>query len=382
MSRLRATAKSGFTLIELLVVMLIISVLIALLIPAVNSARQAARSTQSKNNLKQIGLAMNLFQSAKNYFPPCNEFPKEPVGTNMDGWSVHALLLPFLEQQVIHDEIDYTRNYNYYVDDQTSPASTAPYFVMADGSTSKLGAMRVPTYISPAEPRDEAREGKHYPVNYGMNLGTWFVYDPETGEGGNGAAYPNSRLRDGAFSDGLSSTLAFAEVKGWQPYFRNTGASHTTLQAAIPNDPIDSTAAAAVAELGALLGSPENLKTNSGHTEWLDGKAHQIGFTTVFGPNQKVLLADADGSINTGGTGAIDVDWTNWQEGKGLVGTTPVLTPTYAAVTARSYFPGVVNAVMMDGSVRAIDDGIHIGIWRAISTRNGKEKLPNEFNQN
>jgi len=383
MSRLKSPIKSGFTLIELLVVMLIISVLIALLIPAVNSARQAARSTQSKNNLKQIGLAINVFQAAKAYFPPSSEFAEEPFGANVDGWSIHTLLLPYLEQQVIFDEIDYTRNYNYYVDNQTGPpATTAPLFLMADGTSVKLGAMRIPTYISPAEPRDEIREGKHYPVNYGVNLGTWFVYDPVTGEGGNGAAYPGSRLRDGAFTDGLSSTMAFAEVKAWQPYFRNTGAGHSTLQAAIPNDTLDLSPTAAVAELGALLGSPESLKTNSGHTEWIDGRAHQIGFTTVFRPNQKVLLANADSSINTGGTGTFDCDWNNWQEGKGLNQSTPTTTPTYAAVTARSYFSGVVNVSMMDGSVRTIDDNIHIGVWRAISTRAGKEKLPNDFNQN
>src|SRR6187399_1275191 len=97
MSRRKLTS-SGFTLIELLVVMLIISVLIALLIPAVNSARQAARSTQSKNNLKQIGLASNLFHSAKGYFPPSCEFPTEITGNDANGWSAQVLILPYLEQ--------------------------------------------------------------------------------------------------------------------------------------------------------------------------------------------------------------------------------------------------------------------------------------------
>jgi hypothetical protein len=207
------------------------------------------------------------------------------------------------------------------------------------------------------------------------------VYDPVTKTGGNGAAYPNSRLRDAAFTDGLGNTLAFAEVKAWQPYWRNTGADNTALKDAIPNATLNLSPTAAVAELGALLGTPEGLKT-SGHTEWLDGRAHHAGFTTVFRPNQKVLLADADKSINTTGAGAIECDWTNWQEGKGLNAATPVTTPTYAAVTARSYFAGGVNVAMMDSSVRTIDDNIHIGVWRAISTRAGQEKLPNGFNQN
>jgi prepilin-type N-terminal cleavage/methylation domain-containing protein/prepilin-type processing-associated H-X9-DG protein len=378
-------ARRAFTLVELLVVMLIIAVLIALLIPAVNSAREAARSTQSRNNLRQMGLASNVFQSQKTYYPPSSEFADEPSGSNVDGWSIHTLLLPYLEQKIVFQEIDYTRNYNYYVDDQVGPpATTAPLFTLADGTTSKLGALRVPTYISPAEPRDEAREGKHYPVNYAVNIGTWFVYDPITKTGGNGAAYPNSRLRDGSFQDGLGNTLAFAEVKAWQPYFRNTGKDHTALQNAIPNATLNVAPTAASAALGGLLtgaAPEETLKTNSGHTEWIDGRAHQVGFTTVFRPNHKVLIANANGSINATGTGAIDCDWTNWQEGKGLNQTTPTTTPTYAAVTARSYFSGSVNVAMMDGSVRSIDDNIHIGVWRALSTRAGQEKLPNSVNQ-
>src|SRR5690349_19673489 len=94
----RKPTSSGFTLIELLVVMLIIAILMGLLIPAVNSARQSARSTQSKNNLKQIGLAFHLFQSAKGYFPPSGEFPLENTGADANPWSAQALMLPYLEQ--------------------------------------------------------------------------------------------------------------------------------------------------------------------------------------------------------------------------------------------------------------------------------------------
>ena len=134
------------------------------------------------------------------------------------------------------------------------------------------------------------------------------------------------------------------------------------------------------ADLGALVGTPESLKL-TGHTEWVDGRVHHVGFTTVFRPNQKVLLANSDNSLNTTATGTIDCDWTNWQEGKDGNLTTPSTTPTYAAITARSYFASVVNVAMMDGSVRPIEDQINIGVWRAISTRAGNEKLPNNFSQ-
>jgi prepilin-type N-terminal cleavage/methylation domain-containing protein len=373
----------GFTLIELLVVMLIIAVLMGLLIPAVNSARQSARSTQSKNNLKQIGLAANMFQAAKGYFPPSCEFPLENTGVDANGWSIHVLILPYLEQSGVHSDIDFTQNYQ--------SAATAQV-VTADGKTMMLAAARIPSYISPGEPRDEPRLDangvpNHYPVNYGVNLGTWFVFDPVTRNGGNGAAYPGSRLRDSAFKDGLSNTLSFAEIKAWSHYARNTGKTIADLDTALPNANFDPTVTTAsmITGLGSLIsGGSTTVAVGTGHSEWVEGRAHHTGFTTVFRPNQKVMLGQSGStpSLNTTGTGDLDIDWTNWNEGKGMGGTTPTTSPTYAAVTARGYFDGIVNVSMMDGSVRSIDDHISLGVWRAISTRAGNEKLPNDFNKN
>jgi prepilin-type N-terminal cleavage/methylation domain-containing protein len=389
----RPQRRSGFTLVELLVVMLIIGILMALLIPAVNATRESARATQSRNNLKQITLAMHNFNSAKGFYPPNYLAPEYnqtnpsdasqqyyPGYASLEGWSVHTLLLPYLEQKLIVDEIDFNKPYNHYVQDASAadqPAGAAgpPTFTLADGTVVRLGTLRVPAYVSPAEPRDEVREGKHYPVNYAMNLGTWFVWDPLTGQGGNGAAFPNSKLRDGAFTDGLSTTLAFSEVKAWQPYFRDSNQSAASLGAIPPATPT---------ALAGLIGTPGEYK-ETGHTEWFNGHAHHAGFTTVFRPNSKVMIANRTSSsvatVNTSATGNADVDWTNKQEGKNHFAATPATSPTYAAITARSYFPGSVNVAMMDGSVRSIENNINIGVWRAISTRASKEKLPNSFGQ-
>ena len=381
--------RAGFTLIELLVVALIIGVLMALLFPAVNAARESVRSTQSKSNLRQIGLAMQQFNALQGYYPPAylaHEYhPGSPADpslqafpgyANLEGYSVHVQLLPYLEQKLLADEIDFAKPYNYYVQDGASNPS-APMrrqFVLADGSLTKLGALRVPTYVSPAEPRDEIREGMHHPINYAMNLGTWFIWDPLTGKGGDGASYPNSKLRDAAFSDGLGSTLAFAEVKAWNPYFRDSLRTHAQL-AAIPNTP---------ATLAGMIGTPSQYK-ETGHTEWFNGHAHHAGFTTVFRPNTKAMIGNRSSSssaaVNMTNTGNVDCDWTNKQEGRNHFAATPDFSPTYAAITARGYFKGGVNVAMMDASVRTIEDNVNLGVWRAISTRAGREKLPNSILQ-
>ena len=92
--------RRGFTLIELLVVIAIIAVLIALLLPAVQQAREAARRTQCKNNLKQLGLAMHNYHDVTQKFPPgyVAQFTGE-ADTDLDGnWSWASYLLPYIDQ--------------------------------------------------------------------------------------------------------------------------------------------------------------------------------------------------------------------------------------------------------------------------------------------
>jgi len=100
---MKNTKRNGFTLIELLVVIAIIAILIALLLPAVQQAREAARRTQCKNNLKQIGLALH------NYHDVANGFPIGVNGTVPNGWGVSfwTLLLPYVEQAPLYNSMQF-----------------------------------------------------------------------------------------------------------------------------------------------------------------------------------------------------------------------------------------------------------------------------------
>lgn len=99
----RSAMRRGFTLIELLVVIAIIAVLIALLLPAVQQAREAARRTQCKNNLKQIGLALHNYHDAHDCFPPGQIRGWNGSFDSGNGFAWGALILPFMDQANLYN---------------------------------------------------------------------------------------------------------------------------------------------------------------------------------------------------------------------------------------------------------------------------------------
>lgn len=328
-----ALGTRGFTLIELTVVVAVIAVLVALLLPAVQQAREAARQAQCRNNLKQLATAIHNYAESLGVLPPGASIDLSVTVTGNNGsWGVHGRILPYLEQGNVYKDVDLTVAWDFQ---------------------SAIHGLRIPTYTCPSDPRGhEARDpggGKVtlFPTNYGFNYGTWFVFDPAGGLGGDGAFFPNSQLSLSAFADGTSHTLLAAEVKAWQPYRRNGGPPST----AVP---------ASVADVQAALPTAPDFK-NTGHTEWPDGRVHHTGVTVTLTPNTIVPHVVAGVTY--------DADYNSWQEGlNGGAG-----NPTYAVITSRSHHAGSVNIALLDGSARAVSQNIDRAIWRALGTRGGGE---------
>ena len=324
--------RNGFSLVELLVVIAIIGTLIAILLPAVRAAREASRRTQCQNNLRQMGLALQNYQNAKKIYPP-----SVTLGPQLGAWSVQARLLPFVEEYKLFENIDFSLSYSA----QTTDVGKAV-------KSTRINMMHCPTEANDNPKLAANGSVDNWPTNYAVNIGVWFVWDVSTGRGGEGAFYPNAKLRTANFSDGLTKTLCMAEVKAFSPYVNGAALANPTLPA----------------EPATICGMGGTFKpTSFAHQEWTDGRMKETGFTTVFPPNTNVSCSES--------TGTIDIDWVNQSE----VAPPATGVASYSAVTSRSFHSGMVNVSLMDGSVRSISDGIDITTWRALSTRAGSETI-------
>jgi len=235
--------QRGFTLIELLVVIAIIAVLIALLLPAVQQAREAARRTQCKNNLKQLGVAIHNYHDTTGIFPVQNSYGPAV----RYHWSWVVMVLPYIDQSARYQQADFTK-------DGLNTTVNASGVTNRSIISTNLTAMLCPSdqYSStPAGRSDDANGVVLGLTNYAASVGDHPNATQTTGTTVTTNAYGNSavnaltcrgvisrygwsaRIRD--ISDGTSNTFVLGEVLPARCYWEDWGHQNFATTAHGPN---------------------------------------------------------------------------------------------------------------------------------------------------
>lgn len=337
----RTSRKKGFTLIELLVVIAIIAILIALLLPAVQQAREAARRTQCKNHLKQLGLALH------NYHDVFGSLPGNEVAcrsntayrdTCWEGMSAMVAILPYMDQAPLYNQINPNEYWN-----STGGANNRQH-------TNTI----ISTFMCPSDPMAGKRpQGNAGPTSYAFNMGPTTRWD--NGNRGPGPFTRESSTKIDDAKDGTSNTLMMSE----RQIGNNTGKRDLTWR---------------VSTAGSMGSNPRILTTsqtdiNTINTYW-DACAAQLTSSGAHGDDDDAGRFWASGRWwwgpffntlvppNSKGPGGCDND-------------TSVTEVRIQQAT--SYHTGGVQALMMDGSTIFVSENIDQRVWIASGSINGGE---------
>ncbi len=330
------TSRRGFSLVEILVVVGLLGVLLGVLLPSLQAAREAVRRTSCGNNLRQLGLAMQFHEAARNRYPVGAESRQWAENPNLPHqffrWSGLAHLAPFYEEDQLLADIDLTVPlYTGIGGDSIAPQNR------------DVVARVVPLFLCPSDrgrPVSEIFGPTNYAACTGSGVGGGTPFDTD------GIFFINSRTRSKDITDGLSKTAAFSEsLLGDGPVAGRTpaGIEPPTGYAFVFATPLT--------EPSCTRPLYYNFTDLRGFS-WANGEYRTTLYNHGRSPNALTLDCLA-AVMNT-------VDKARQYAG-------------YGWRTARSRHPGGVNVAYADAAVRFIDDSIDPDVWRAAATRAGGE---------
>lgn len=366
-SECKRRRSRAFTLVELLVVIAIIGILVLLLLPAVNAAREAARNTQCKNNIRQLALAVVSYESAYRRFPVSQTASGK---ANRDGgchggfYSWHAKILPFIEAQNVFERIDF----NVDLADECNDGEHG--LISASHPHAPIAMTKIDTFLCPSDGSDldhlDIMGINTAPDSYAGNAGWPSVATGYEGERKTPAKYnglinivnprrkndfqPKQAVRVKQVIDGLSKTACVAErlIQRGITQQQVLNGSRKTLSYHLTERP------RSLAEMVQRCG-PEHTHadlSNSAYLgrSWLSGWA-PTGPTYMHVKQPNTNHCHFSHSFSTG-------DF--------------IVTPT-------SNHAGGVNVAFADGHVRFITDDVEPNIWWAMGSRNGRDSINENY---
>ncbi len=327
-SHTQTTMKTrGFTLIELLVVIAIIAILVALLLPAVQQAREAARRSSCKNNLKQLALALHNYESTHRVFPPgALGYPYV--------WSAHAQLLPFVEQAGLQNLL------NYDVP-PLNAFNSGSFDAVAVGKNDNAAMLKLPILTCPSDKESVPNSmygGISYPACTGSGINGSGTADDGSNANADGIIFARSKIGFRDVTDGTSNTVVFSEqLLGDGQDAAPTGIDYKH-RVVVLNMGTQTTPTACVP------GSAPAWSGQRGQL-WINGHLADTMYNHWYGPNDAIHPDCHNGYHN------------------------------FALASARSAHQGGVQCSLVDGSVRFVSENINLDTWRQLATRAGGEVL-------
>ena len=377
----------GFTLIELLVVIAIIAVLIALLLPAVQSAREAARRAQCTNNLKQIGLGVNNYESGNGAIPPSATISSSgncaaPYVQNYQDQGVLCRILPYIEQQSDYNSI----NFNYGVRGvwitNGSPTGSWNAPPMDEsvwaGDWGRSNATANITYVSaflcPSDPNNGGNN--QFFINGQQRLICTTDYNWNVGL---------SRFFNGGYVNGPTYSPGALDCNMINTYCANrtiTIAAFTdgTSNTAIMSESVQSNSGQEIDGLGMVYQGPSwsqfiGQGTQLSPPDWLAAQACQNEggpalqqLQDYWWKGEFALSGGHNIYSHTQTPNRRSCYWTGVNSFPAVSSDQDFAGATQTMVAASSFHPGGVNVLFMDGSVHFIKNSVNFMAWYAIAT--------------
>lgn len=323
MNHRTSLSRKAFTLVELLVVIAIIGILVGLLLPAVQAAREAARRMECTNKMRQVVLATHNYESAFKRLPASRISRTADRLGPTSGISVHARLLPYMEQTQVYNLIDFGVEWN-------------------DPRNNGALMTNVPTFRCPSDPTANVPATAGGANNYYVNSGTVPLWNRTAGNpmpnvpDCNGVFYRDSFLKLAAIVDGTSNTAAICErLTGDYSQLKSTPKTDTFQPGTQPftaDEAYRDCYATNLADLSKQgfsdIGAP-----------WLRGYHSTSEYYHIAPPQGRSCMYPA-GRIMT---------------------------------TANSQHGSLVNMCFVDGSTHSVPESVDLIVWRAIGTRDGGE---------